>query len=100
MISWLRAATDKHHRIIFGTLLFTTIASFIFYGYGGRGQEGANSRIYLGVDLNNPKVQNQYRDLIVFTSISGQRADSQSLTQYVAEIHVADTLGIPQPSDN
>jgi len=100
MISWLRAATDKHHRLIFGTLLFTTIASFIFYGYGGRGQLGTNSRIYLGVDLNNSKVQNNYRDQIVFTSLGGQRAEGQSITQYVAEIHVADTLGIPQPSDN
>ena len=99
MISWLRAATDKHHRLIFGTLLIFTIGSFIFYGYGGRGQLGTNSRIYLGVDLNSAKIQNHYRDLIIFTSLSGQRADGQSLTQYVAEIHVADTLGIPQPSD-
>ena len=100
MISWLRAATDKHHRLIFGTLLFTTIASFIFYGYGGRGQAGTNSRLYLGVDLNSPKVQNNYRDLIVFTSLSGQRVEGQNITQYVAEIHVADTLDIPQPSDS
>lgn len=101
MISWLRPITDRYHKIIKAVLILSGVASLVFMQGGiSDGPSGANSRIYLGVDLNNPKVQNQYRDLIVFTSISGQRADSQSLTQYVAEIHVADTLGIPQPSDN
>jgi len=101
MISWLRPITDRHHKLIQAVLILSGVASLVFMTGGNSiGQPGANSRIYLGVDLNSPKVQNSYRDLIVFTTISGQRVEGQSLTQYVAEIHVADTLGIPQPSDN
>jgi hypothetical protein len=56
--------------------------------------------MYLGVDLNSPKTQNNYRDHLIFTSLGGQRTEGQNITQYVAEIHIADSLGIPQPSDN
>ena len=101
MISWLRPITDRHHKLIQAVLILSGVASLVFMTGGNSiGQVGANSRIYLGVDLNSPKLQNNYRDLMVFASLSGQRTEGQSITQYVAEIHVADTLGIPQPSDN
>jgi hypothetical protein len=101
MISWLRPITDRHHKLIQGILILSGVASLVFMTGGNSiGQVGTKSRLYLGVDLNSSKVQNRYRDLVVFTSLSGQRIEGQNIAQYVAEIHVADTLGIPEPSDN
>ncbi len=100
MITWLQGATSKHHRLIFSFLLVVVVGSFIFYGYGSRGAMDTNTRMYLGYDLNNAKLQTRYRDSMAFASFSGQRNENRSYFQYVAELHLADSLQIPNPSDS
>jgi hypothetical protein len=99
MITWLQSATSRHHRIIFSFLLVVVIGSFVFYGYGTRGALGANAQTYLGVDLHNPNVQNRYRDSVIFSALSGRNNETQNIMQQIAELHIADQLNIPTPSD-
>lgn len=99
MITWLQSATSKHHRIIFSFLLVVVIGSFVFYGYGTRGALGANAQTYLGVDLHNPNVQNRYRDSLVFSALSGRNNETRNIMQQIAELHIADSLNIPAPTD-
>lgn len=100
MITWLQNATSKHHRLIFSFLLVVIVGSFVFYGYGTSGATDTNTRIYLGYDLNNAKLQTRYRDSLAFASFTGQRNEGRSLFQYVAELSLADSLRIPNPSDS
>jgi hypothetical protein len=100
MITWLQGATSKHHRLIFSFLLVVIVGSFVFYGYGNRGAADTNTRMYLGYDLNSAKLQNRYRDSLSFSSFSGQRNEGRSYFQYVAELSLADSLRIPNPSDS
>lgn len=100
MITWLQNATGKHHRIIFGFLLVIIVASFVFYGFAGRGAlHGTGSYMYLGVDLNDPAVRQRHRDAQFFASMTGQRMDNVSLQQRVAELSLANSLHIPEPSE-
>ena len=97
MITWLQGATSKHHRLIFSILLVVIVGSFVFYGYGSRGAMDTNTRIYLGYDLNSPKLATRYRDSLLF---AGQRNEGRSYLQFVAELSLADSLRIPNPSDS
>ncbi len=100
MITWLQNATGKHHRIIFGFLLVVIVVSFVFYGFAGRGAlRGSGSYMYQGVDLNDPAVRSRFRDATFFAQMTGQRMDNNGLVQRVAELSLADSLGIPSPSD-
>lgn len=100
MITWLQNATGKHHRLIFGFLLVVIVVSFVFYGFAGRGAlHGSASYMYQGVDLNDPAVRSRFRDATFFAQMTGQRMDNSNLVQRVAELSLADSLGIPSPSD-
>jgi hypothetical protein len=100
MITWLQNATGKHNRIIFGFLLVIIVVSFVFYGFAGRGAlTGGPSYVYQGVNLNDPAVRSRFNDALFFSQMTGQRMDSNGLVQRVAELSLADGLGIPDPSD-
>ena len=99
MITWLQNATGKHNRIIFGFLLVIIVVSFVFYGFAGRGALSSGAYMYQGVDLNDPAVRARFRDATFFAQMTGQRMDSNGLVQRVAELSLADALGIPAPSD-
>ena len=98
MITWLQNATSKHHRIIFGFLLVVIVVSFVFYGFAGRGALSSGSSMYQGVDLNDPTVRARFRDATFFAQMTGQRMNENGLVQRVAELSLADSLGIPSPS--
>ena len=99
MITWLQNATGKHNRIIFGFLLVIIVVSFVFYGFAGRGALSSGAYMYQGVDLNDPAVRARFRDATFFAQMTGQRMDNNGLVQRVAELSLADALGIPSPSD-
>ncbi len=100
MITWLQNATGKHNRIIFGFLLVIIVVSFVFYGFAGRGAlTGGPSFVYQGVNLNDPAVRSRFNDAVFFSQMTGQRMDSNGLVQRVAELSLADGLGIPDPAD-
>ena len=99
MITWLQNATGKHNRIIFGFLLVIIVGSFVVYGFAGRGALSSGAYMYQGVDLNDPAVRARFRDATFFAQMTGQRMDSNGLVQRVAELSLADALGIPAPSD-
>ena len=99
MITWLQNATGKHHRLIFGFLLVVIVVSFVFYGFAGRGAlTGGPAYMYQGVNLNDPAVRKRFNDAVFFGQMTGQRMDSNGLVQRVAELALADALGIPAPS--
>ena len=98
MITWLQNATGKHHRIIFGFLLVVIVVSFVFYGFAGRGALSSGAYMYQGVDLNDPAVRARFRDATFFAQMTGQRMNENGLVQRVAELSLADSLGIPAPS--
>ncbi|MEY3813332.1 MAG: hypothetical protein RL495_1279, partial [Verrucomicrobiota bacterium] len=98
MITWLQNATGKHHRIIFGFLLVIIVVSFVFYGFAGRGALSSGAYMYQGVDLNDPTVRARFRDATFFAQMTGQRMNENGLVQRVAELSLADSLGIPSPS--
>ena len=98
MITWLQNATSKHHRIIFGFLLVVIVVSFVFYGFAGRGALSSGSSMYQGVDLNDPTVRARFRDATFFAQMTGRRMNENGLVQRVAELSLADSLGIPSPS--
>jgi hypothetical protein len=98
MITWLQNATGKHNRIIFGFLLVIIVVSFVFYGFAGRGALSSGAYMYQGVDLNSPAVRARFRDATFFAQMTGQRMDENGLVQRVAELSLADSLGIPAPS--
>ena len=100
MITWLQNATGKHHRLIFGFLLVIIVASFVFYGFAGRnGLHGSGSYMYLGVDLNDPAVRQRHRDAQFFSSATGRRMENVSLEQRIAELSLANSLRLPEPSE-
>lgn len=99
MITWLQNATGKHHRMIFGFLLVVIVVSFVFYGFAGRGALSSGAYMYQGVDLNDPAVRSRFRDATFFAQMTGQRMNENGLVQRVAELSLADSLGIPSPSD-
>jgi len=99
MITWLQNATGKHNRIIFGFLLVIIVVSFVFYGFAGRGALSSGAYMYQGVDLNDPAVRSRFRDATFFAQMTGQRMNENGLVQRVAELSLADALGIPAPSD-
>jgi len=99
MITWLQNATGKHHRMIFGFLLVVIVVSFVFYGFAGRGALSSGAYMYQGVDLNDPAVRSRFRDATFFAQMTGQRMDNNGLVQRIAELSLADSLGIPSPSD-
>jgi hypothetical protein len=98
MITWLQNATSKHHRIIFGFLLVVIVVSFVFYGFAGRGALSSGTSMYQGVDLNDPTVRARFRDATFFAQMTGRRMNENGLVQRVAELSLADSLGIPAPS--
>lgn len=98
MITWLQNATGRHHRIIFGFLLVVIVVSFVFYGFAGRGALSSGTSMYQGVDLNDPSVRSRFRDATFFAQMTGQRMNENGLVQRVAELSLADSLGIPSPS--
>jgi hypothetical protein len=99
MITWLQNATGKHNRIIFGFLLVIIVVSFVFYGFAGRGAlTGGPAYMYQGVNLNDPAVRKRFNDAVFFGQMTGQRMDPNGLVQRVAELALADGLGIPAPS--
>ena len=99
MITWLQNATGKHHRLIFGFLLVIIVVSFVFYGFAGRGAlTGGPAYMYQGVNLNDPAVRKRFNDAVFFGQMTGQRMDSNGLVQRIAELALADALGIPAPS--
>ena len=54
--------------------------------------------MYQGVDLNDPTVRARFRDATFFAQMTGQRMNENGLVQRVAELSLADSLGIPAPS--
>jgi hypothetical protein len=99
MITWLQNATGKHHRLIFSFLLVIIVVSFVFYGFAGRGAlKGNGSYMYMGVDLNDTSIRRRFADANFF---SGQRmaGGEEALKQWVAELKLADTLEVPNPSE-
>ena len=99
MITWLQNATGKHHRLIFSFLLVIIVVSFVFYGFAGRGAlKGNGSYMYMGVDLNDPALRRRFADVNFF---SGQRmgGGEEAYKQWVAELELANSLGVPSPSE-
>jgi hypothetical protein len=100
MITWLQTATSKHHRTIFGFLLVIVVVAFISSPFLNRtGGRFGGSVMYMGVDLSDPKVQSNYRDFLLFSGLTGQRQESPSLQEHVAQLSLARSLNIPNPSE-
>lgn len=98
MITWLQNATSKHHRTIFGFLLVIVVVSFVGYGFAGRGAVGPNSAVrYLGVDLTDSR--NRQRYYFDCQTFSLGRAQGLTMQSRIAELHLADELGIPEPTE-
>ena len=55
--------------------------------------------MYLGVNLNDPAIRLRHRDAQFFANMTGQRMDNVSLQQRVAELSLANSLNIPDPSE-
>ncbi|MFM7208403.1 MAG: hypothetical protein ACKOY8_01110, partial [Verrucomicrobiota bacterium] len=99
MITWLQGATSKHHRTIFSFLLVIIVASFVFYGFVGRnGLSQGGSYLYMGVDLNDPRVRERHRDAMIFSMLTSRRPEQNGLEHRVAELALADALNVPSPS--
>ena len=99
MITWLQGATSKHHRMIFSFLLVIIVASFVFYGFAGQnGLSRGGSYLYMGVDLNDPRVRERHRDAMIFSLLTSRRPEQNGLERRVAELALADTLNVPSPS--
>ena len=100
MITWLQTATSKHHRTIFGFLLVIVVVAFVSSPFLSRsGGHFGNSVMYMGVDLTDPKVQSRYRDYLFFSSMTGQRQENAGLQDHVAQVSLANSLNIPNPSE-
>ena len=98
MITWLQNATSKHHRTIFGFLLVIVVVSFVGYGFVGRGDLGLNSELrYMGVDLADAR--NRQRYYFDCQTFSLGRIQGLTIQQRIAELHLADELGIPEPTE-
>lgn len=99
MITWLQGATSKHHRMIFSFLLVIIVASFVFYGFAGQNRlSQGGSYLYMGVDLNDPRVRERHRDAMIFSMLTSRRPEQSGIDRRVAELALADTLNIPSPS--
>lgn len=99
MITWLHNATHKHHNWILGFFAAISAVSFIFFGYGDRSGRAGDAHVYLGVNLSDVRTQNRFRDSLVFGTLSGQRTEGRTLPQQIAELHLANSLAIPDPSE-
>ena len=100
MITWLQTATSKHHRTIFGFLLVIVVVAFVSSPFLSRtGGRLGGSVMYMGVDLSDPKVQANYRDFLFFSNLTGQRQESPTLQEHVAQLSLARSLNIPNPSE-
>ncbi len=99
MITWLHNATNKHHKWVLGFFAFISAGSFIFYGYGDHSGRPSDAHVYLGVNLSDARTQNRFRDSLTFGMLSGQRTEGRTLQQHVAELHLANSLAIPDPSE-
>jgi hypothetical protein len=98
MITWLQNATSKHHRTIFGFLLVIVVVSFVGYGFAGRGALGPNSELrYMGVDLADSR--NRQRYYFDCQTFSLGRIQGLTMQSRIAELHLADELGIPEPTE-
>jgi len=108
MITWFQNTLGKHHKWILSFLLGITIITFVFTIGSvptGRGGSGAASRMYLGFDLNDPRVIEPVKQGALETAqlnlqqiTSDQQLDSATHVR-MAMLYLADKWNIPQPSE-
>ncbi len=102
MITWLHNATHKHHKWILGFFAALSAGSLIFLtsaSYDDRSGRPSGAHVYLGVNLSDPRTQNRFRDSLIFATMSGQRTEGRTILQHIAELHLANSLAIPNPSE-
>ncbi|MDR0535240.1 MAG: hypothetical protein LBG65_02635 [Puniceicoccales bacterium] len=85
-------ALGKYHKLLLGALLGITVVSFVFFGVWSGAQGGGAGKQYFGVNLNDPRAMEPYRDLAVF---SGRR--DGDVLQYIRQIALANQAQIPAP---
>ena len=101
VITWLQAATQKHHRLIFGFLLVVVVISFVFYtGTDPNQPTFRGDTKYMGVDLGNPRAIERFDDTLRLSGfpVQGERR-TYEICLAIARKHLADQLEIPTPSD-
>lgn len=111
MISWIQNTFQKHFRVIFLALLAVLIVSFVFTigaapGIGQGGQE-IRSREFFDANLSSPEDQKRIfgdASLSVFLQAGYPALQEQQLQQYAlqryAGLHLADEMGLPQPTND
>lgn len=106
MISWIQRNMQRHHKILFGSLLFVIIVAFVFVTNAssglGRADRTALKREFFGHNLGSDEAQarifgdaNLSATLQVGYSGFGPEQLQAYAFQRVAALHLADELGLP-----
>lgn len=109
MISWIQRNMQRHHKILFGSLLFVVIVAFVFVtnassGLGWKDRE-VLKREFFGYNLGSDEDQARlYGDAnlsatlqLGYSGFGGEQLQSYAF-QRVASLHLADRLGLPATS--
>jgi len=109
MISWIQRNMQRHHKILFGSLLFVVIVAFVFVtnassGLGWKDRQVAK-REFFGYNLGSDEDQARlFGDAnlsatlqLGYSGFGGEQLQSYAF-QRVASLHLADQLRIPASS--
>ncbi len=112
MISWIQRTFQQHFKWLFLILLGVVIVSFVFItnassGLGRAAQHKLPPRPFLDLDLSKAEDQRRLASdgqLSVYLRYNpGRDVPEAQLSQYslrrYATLHLADRIGLPQPSD-
>lgn len=109
MISWIQRNMQRHHKILFGSLLFVVIVAFVFVTNAstglGRAERTALKREFFGYNLGSDEAQarifgdaNLSATLQLGYSGFGPEQLQAYAFQRIAALHLADELGLPATS--
>jgi len=111
MISWIQQHLIRHGRWIFLLLLAVVIVAFVFTignvpGFGPA-TGGAQKREFYGYDLNSRQDMQALSDMFTLSRIfrngqppRNQQRARQGTLERIALLHLADRIGIPEPSSS
>lgn len=109
MISWIQRNMQRHHKILFGSLLFVVIVAFVFVTNAssglGRAERTALKREFFGHNLGSDEVQARiFGDAnlsatlqLGYSGIGAEQLQAYAF-QRIAALHLADELRLPATS--